>query len=442
MKINTNSHRQYRLFPLLGILLLVSLACSASSLTDLLERETPPTRMPVVTAAPTLPPQAADNVERQLEIFEDLWTVVNEEYVYQDFNGVDWAATKVEYQALIEAGLTADEFYVTLDEMIFSLGDEHSVYLSPELVAEEDAEFAGAFEYVGIGVYMQAVPERERALVLLVFPGTPAEAAGLKSRDSVLLVDGEPAIGADGFISEAIRGEAGSSVTLTVQTPGEEPREIIVSREALNVATPVPYEVLTSPAGQRIGYVLFASFADSTVDEALGEALRAMTADGPLDGLILDNRWNEGGYFDVLSNVLGYFMPDGTVGHFVSRYDQNEFDIRAEDINGSQGLPLVVMVGPGTVSAGEIMGGVLADFDRAYVIGETTFGNVESLSGYDFEDGSRAWIARETFRAFNNPDANWEDTGIIPDLTVTGNIDEFTLQDDPAVVAALEYFDN
>ena len=215
-----------------------------------------------------------------------------------------------------------------------------------------------------------------------------------------------------------------------------------MGREVINVSTPVPYEVLTSPAGQRIGYVLFVSFADGTVDEALGEALRAMTADAPLDGLILDNRFNEGGYFDVLSNVLGYFMPDGTVGHFVSRTDEEAFEVRAEDINGSQNLPLVLMVGEGTVSAGEIMGGVMADFDRAYIIGETSLGNVESLWGYDFDDGSRAWIAHDTFRAINNPDANWEDTGIIPDLTVTANYDEFGLADDPAVVAALDYFDN
>ena len=200
MEINANPHRQYRLLLLLGILLLVSLACSSSSLPQLFDSpSTAPTRMAVVTAAPTQPPQAAETLERQLFIFEELWTVVNEEYVYPDFNGVDWDATKVEYQARIEAGLTADDFYLVMREMIDLLNDDHSDYLSPEIVIEEDAEFAGEFEYVGMGVFMQSVPERQRAVLLLVFPGTPAEAAGLKSRDSILTVDGEPIVDEDGF---------------------------------------------------------------------------------------------------------------------------------------------------------------------------------------------------------------------------------------------------
>ena len=442
MNKNTNSHRQYRLWFALAALFLISLACSTADLSQLLNPAAAvPTRIPIVTAAPTQPPQAAESLERQLLIFEELWTVVNDDYVYPDFNGVDWQATRLAYQARIEAGMSAEEFYLAMDEMIVMLGDEHSAYLSPEMVAEEDAEFAGEFEYVGFGVYMQAVPERARAVILLVFPNSPAEAAGLKSRDSILLVGGEPVLDENGGIMEAIRGPEGSTAILTVQSPGEEPRDIEISRAALNVSTPVPYEVLTTPAGQRIGYVLVASFADSTVDEALAEALRTMSADEPLDGLIMDNRFNEGGYFDVLSNVLGYFMPDGTVGYFVSRTEQEAFDVRAEDINGSQNLPLVLMVAEGTVSAGEIMGGILVDFGRAYIIGETTFGNVESLWAYDFDDGSRAWIAHDTFRAANNPDANWEDTGIIPDLVVPVNVDEFALQNDPAVIAALAYFD-
>jgi hypothetical protein len=75
------------------------------------------------------------------------------------------------------------------------------------------------------------------------------------------------------------------------------------------------------------------------------------------------------------------------------------------------------------------------------LIGETTGGNVELLWGYDFEDGSRAWIAHETFRPKNHPDQVWEDTGIIPDLEAPSEWDLVTLETDPAVKAALEYLD-
>ena len=78
---------------------------------------------------------------------------------------------------------------------------------------------------------------------------------------------------------------------------------------------------------------------------------------------------------------------------------------------------------------------------RAYVIGDVTDGNMELLWGYDFEDGSRAWIAHEAFRPLNHPEVNWEVTGIIPDQVVTANWDEVTPETDPALAAALQYFD-
>ena len=102
-------------------------------------------------------------------------------------------------------------------------------------------------------------------------------------------------------------------------------------------------------------------------------------------------------------------------------------------------LPLVVLVGSGTASFGEIFAGVLQDTGRAYLIGTTTGGNVEILWGYDFEDGSQLWLANETFRPLNHPEQDWEKSGIIPDLTVAGEFDEYSLNNDPAVIAALQY---
>ena len=100
-----------------------------------------------------------------------------------------------------------------------------------------------------------------------------------------------------------------------------------------------------------------------------------------------------------------------------------------------------VLVGPGTYSFGEVFSGIMKDSGRAYLIGETTDGNIETLYGYDFQDGSRAWIAHDTFRPANNPDEDWEETGIQPHLTVPAAWDLYLLEDDPAVKAALEHLD-
>jgi carboxyl-terminal processing protease len=155
----------------------------------------------------------------------------------------------------------------------------------------------------------------------------------------------------------------------------------------------------------------------------------------------LDNRMNGGGSNEVVEPILGYFTG-GLLGHFVSRQEERPFTIRPNEINGSQNVPLVVLVGSGTASFGEIFAGVLQDSGRAHIIGITTDGNVEILWGYDFEDGSRVWIASETFRPYNHPDQNWEATGIIPDETVPGEFADYALANDPPVSAAMAYFDS
>ena len=133
------------------------------------------------TIAPTPIP-----LDLQLNVFQAVWETVRDNYLYADYNGLDWEAVHTETQAKIEAGLTNDEFYGVLYEMIYSLGDEHSFYLSPAENLEWEAEYQGDFNYVGIGVYVVAVPEHNHAVILSIFPGSPAEAAGLKSRDAIL----------------------------------------------------------------------------------------------------------------------------------------------------------------------------------------------------------------------------------------------------------------
>lgn len=100
---------------------------------------------------------------------------------------------------------------------------------------------------------------------------------------------------------------------------------------------------------------------------------------------------------------------------------------------------MAVLVGSGTASFGEIFSGVFQDIGRAYLMGTTPDGNVEILWGYNLEDRSQLWLANKTIRPLNHPDQDWEKTGITPDLTVPADFDEYTMQNDPAVLAALGY---
>jgi C-terminal peptidase prc len=368
-------------------------------------------------------------------VFRDIWETIRDNYLYRDYNGLDWDAVYAEYLAKVEAGLTPEAFYLAMSEMVFRLGDEHSAYLSPLELAEEQAEFAGENDFVGIGVYSTTVAGKSYVTVIAVFPGSPAEQAGIRFHDNILEVEGLPLIEGDLDRRSTLLGEEGTSVEITVQTPGEEPRQLTLTRRRVQSPLPVPYSLLASERGKRIGYLMLPTFADETIDRQVGEALQALGEGGRLDGLIIDNRFNNGGINTVTADTLGYFAS-GVVGYFVNRQGDHGFNVFGRDINGSLDLPLAVLVGPDTASFGEIFSGVLQDLGRASIVGETTNGNVEVLWGYDFEDGSRLWLAHDTFRPLNNPDLDWEQTGIIPDVIATGAWDEYTLETDPVVRAA------
>ncbi len=393
-----------------------------------------PTDTPTPTPAPTTSPL-------KIALFEEIWKTVRDKYVYEDFNGVDWMAVYQEFFDRLSLGVSPKGFYAAMREMIGRLNDEHSVYFSPSEVEEQLAIYEGEKSYVGIGVFTVPVIEKRYLTVILPFRDSPAAKAGVQAHDRILAVNGEALFDEEGNLKDLLSGSVGTYVTLTVQTPGQEPRFVTVRRERLNASIPVPYEVLFTPAGKRIGYLLVVSLSDSNIDERVGKALKKMTAEAPLDGLILDLRVNQGGEYTTASNVLSYFTS-GKVGYFVNRYGKKRaWSIGAKNVGGSQSIPLVVLVGDYTVSFGEVVAGVLQDRGRAYVIGEVTEGNVELLWGFPFRDGSVLFLAHERFVPAFHPEQDWEASGIVPDLIVPTDWDEITLTQDLALEVAFVYFD-
>lgn len=122
----------------------------------------------------------------------------------------------------------------------------------------------------------------------------------------------------------------------------------------------------------------------------------------------------------------------------MSRDDRRPLDVEAHEIGNSQTVPLVVLVDLETVSFAEVLSGVLQNSGRAQVVGQTTLGNVEVLWGYDFDDGSRAWIAHNAFEPEGLDLGVWEETGIVPDVRAPTRWDLFSEATDPAFPVALD----
>lgn len=393
---------------------------------------------PATPTALVATPVPAETTARQLRVFHDLWDIVNERYIYSDFNGVDWPAARIETEARIRAGLSDDEFHALLRDLVDGLGDEHSKFLSPDEVAEEEQEYAGTGEFVGIGIVTDHNADAERFYVLQVLPGSPAEEAGIKPHDHILKANGAPLMNEAGEPDLApLRGPEGTTVTVTVRTPGQPARDLVVERRRLSSVEPVEYRLLSEKP--RIGYILIPTFFQEGIDEQVRDALRDLMQSAGhaqrLDGLVIDMRINGGGAYPILVSHLGFFTS-GTLGYLVDRQGMRlPVRARPERVGNSQTVPLVILIGPATQSYAEVFAGSLRHKGRATLIGQRSGGNVETLHSHFFEDGSMVWLAEETFQL---PDgATWEGHGIEPDVMIDRNWDEFTAEDDPAIQAAI-----
>jgi len=382
---------------------------------------------PSLEGNPEIPP------DEQLRVFDDLAATINQVYVYEDFNGLDWQSITADARSKVESGLVTEAFYAEMSHYVATLGDDHSNFQSPVEVAASEAELAGNLDYVGIGVLVLPMLDKGVVTILSVFPGSPAEFSGLKPHDSLLAVDGLGLIEDGKSYLERVRGPECSAAVLTVQSPGEAPRDVQIVRYRITASIPIETHLEITDDGSRIGYIYLPTFFDETVPDQVRTALEDF---GELDGLILDNRQNGGGSSTVVEPILSYFTS-GMQGSFVSRTASRSMRVSADPIQNSQTVPLIVLVGEDTVSFGEIFAGLLQDTGRARIVGQTTLGNVEVLHGYRFEDGSMAWIAQERFDPLISHD-DWEKNGIIPDVEAYADWDTFTFDTDPAVAAAVK----
>ena len=391
------------------------------------------TPIPEITAT-ALPTFTHADTARQLHIFGELWDIVNDDYVYTDFNGLDWAAVKISTELVISAGIPNEQFYELMNDVIVSLNDDHSYFLSPQEARDEDDEYQGKGEYVGIGILSDQNMTKHYAYVLQVLPDSPAQRAGIQAHDHILSIDGKPVIDDKGNLYlSLLRGPVGSQVSVTVQSPGGEARTVSVARARLPASFPVESRIL--PGAKRIGYVLIPTFFEEDMGDRVRDALRQLMKGGRLDGLIVDMRINNGGAYPVLMTNLG-FLTTGNVGALVNRWGTRDLlNVHAERLGNSQTVPLVVLIGPSTQSYAEVYAGALRAKGRVKLIGQHSAGNIETLHGHDFEDGSEAWIAEETFRLPNG--TNWEGKGLAPDVTVDKGWDEYTSENDPAISAAV-----
>jgi carboxyl-terminal processing protease len=364
-----------------------------------------------------------------------LWGLVEDVYVDPKLNGVDWDAVLDEYLAKIAAGLTADAFYEAMADLVEEIGDDHSHFLDPEEVEAEEEALGGGRSFVGMGITVDDLAATREGVILSVRPNSPAAEAGLRPHDVLTALDGEPYLDEDGEPIDA--PGAGIPFELTWRRPGGDPQTTTMVRRGIGGFDPLDHCIVP---GTRIVYLHLPSFFDLTFPPRVRRILEKVAAGGPIEGLLVDNRKNPGGTTAVARPLFGLFTT-GTQGHFVGRDFSNPLDaVPVADVAGSQTVPLAVAIGPDTVSFGEVWSGSLQNSGRASVVGEPSAGNVEVLSGFEFIDGSVAWIAEATYAPNGLDPGVWEGVGVQPDVPAPALWEEITEANDPAIAAAVELF--
>ncbi len=255
----------------------------------------------------------------------------------------------------------------SLKGIVDSLDDPFSHYLTPNEASQFNESVSGEFEGVGMNVE----EDRRGLKVLRVFEGSPAEEAGVRRGDFILSVNGKSIAGVGSDVATSrIKGPAGTSVELSVLTPGEgEPRDVEVKRERIEV--PVATGRIVERDGKKIGVVELLSFSSGAhgilrreVDEVL---------DKGADGIVLDLRGNGGGLLSEAQLVASVFIEDGRIVSTRGR-SRPERVLDAEGDAIDEDIPVVVLVDGGSASASEIVTGALRDRNRATVVGTRTFG--------------------------------------------------------------------
>ena len=344
--------------------------------------------------------------ESPKEVIDEVWQLIDHEYVDETFNDQDWQAIRTDYLNRDYTDSTAA--YDAIREMLDSLNDPYTRFMDPQEFRNMQIDTSG--ELTGVGIQISQDEETEDIIVVSPIEDTPAFEAGIRSGDVIIGIDGESTEGMD--LSDAvnlIRGPVNSEVTLTVRRDGEEVN-FDLTRARIEIH-PVRYAYHPKDEG-GVGYIRLTQFSANAATE-MREAIQELEL-RDVTGYVLDLRSNPGGLLYSSIDISRMWLSDGTIVSTVNR--EGTVDENVASDRALTDKPLVVLVDGGSASASEILSGALQDNNRAVLVGTKTFGKglVQSVRGLG--DGSGIAVTIAKYLTPSGRDINT--LGIEPDFIV------------------------
>ena len=333
------------------------------------------------------PSSFADTKEtyRQLSIFNEVYNRVKNQYVEE-----------LTDKELVEKALNG---------MLQAL-DPHSSYMNEEVFKEMQEDTSGTFGGLGIEI------TTDKGFIKIISPidDTPADKAGIQAGDYITHLNGDSVV--DMNLKEAIdimRGEVGTSITLTIIRGTEEPFDVELIRDTIKMAS-VKHRVLND-----VGVLRVSTFNEQTTSGLKDSIQELEESKNPPIGYVLDLRNNPGGLLTESVSVSDLFLEQGEIVSIRGREkkDVQVYSAKKGDLINQK--PLVVLINEGSASASEIVAGALQDHDRAVIMGMKSFGKGSVQTIVPIDSGA----IRLTIAKYYTPSGDSiQAVGIEPDVVV------------------------
>ena len=365
-------------------------------------------------------------------VVDEAWQLVQKEYVDRTFNAQDWQEVRQDYLARNYS--SQDEAYLAIKEMVDSLEDEYTRFLSPQALKDIVSNVSG--EFIGVGVTVSLDPSTREWIVVKPFIDSPADVAGIEPNDVITHINGtktseiNPSQAAPYLI-----GPVGSKLKIQIRR-NEEQLSYELIREQINL-NPLTFKTVESDKG-KLGYIRLPVFTSKS-PAAMEKAIQTLEEE-EVEGYILDLRGNPGGVLDAGIAIAQMWVKTGQIMSLTTGKGETEiYDAKQKDLTSR---PLQVLVDEKSASASEVLAGAIKENQRGQLIGQQTFGKGVVQSLEKLGDGAGLLITVAQY--FTPTGENIHKKGISPDQKISSSLkapataDELQPQKDEVYLAAVK----